>query len=105
VGHTSAGAGGDGQYRVARFSELVGRPAGPPRHFVRPARFDDLLTVAVRVANVGRKSVTYAFEFFRDDELLARGRVTSVCCRVHPDRSFESAEIPESLRAKLAQAS
>jgi YbgC/YbaW family acyl-CoA thioester hydrolase len=73
--------------------------------FVRPARFDDLLTIAVRVQNVGRKSVTYAFEFFRDDELLARGRVTSVCCRVNPDRSFESVELPASLRARLEEAS
>ena len=73
--------------------------------FVRPARFDDLLTIAVRVENVGRKSITYVFEFFRDDELLARGRVTSVCCRVSPDRSFESIEIPASLRARLEEAS
>jgi YbgC/YbaW family acyl-CoA thioester hydrolase len=69
--------------------------------YLRPARFEDLLTVTVRVANVGRKSVTYAFEFFRDDDLLARGRVTSVCCRVNPDGSFESTEVPASLRARL----
>jgi acyl-CoA thioester hydrolase len=87
-----------------------GQELGFPRvsascDFVRPARFDDLLTIAVRVHKVGRKSVTYAFEFYRDDELLATGRVTSVCCRVNPDRSFESTEIPASLRARLQEAS
>jgi YbgC/YbaW family acyl-CoA thioester hydrolase len=73
--------------------------------YLRPAYFEDLVTVTVRVQKVGRKSVTYAFEFFRDDELLARGQITSVCCRVHADRSFESAEVPASLRARLEQAS
>ncbi len=71
--------------------------------YLRPAYFEDLLTVTVRVAKVGRKSVTYAFEFFRDDELLARGQVTSVCCRVNADGSFESTEVPASLRAQLEQ--
>jgi YbgC/YbaW family acyl-CoA thioester hydrolase len=69
--------------------------------YLRPARFEDLLTILVRVQTVGRKSVTYAFEFFHDEELLARGRVTSVCCRVNPDGSFESTEVPASLREKL----
>jgi acyl-CoA thioester hydrolase len=87
-----------------------GQELGFPRvsascDFMRPARFDDLLTITVRVENLGRKSVTYAFEFFHDEELLARGQVTSVCCRVNPDRSFESTEIPASLRARLEEAS
>jgi YbgC/YbaW family acyl-CoA thioester hydrolase len=73
--------------------------------YLRPAYFGDLLTVTVRVQKVGSKSVTYAFEFFRDDELLARGRVTSVCCRVNPDGSFESTEVPAGLRARLQPAS
>jgi YbgC/YbaW family acyl-CoA thioester hydrolase len=73
--------------------------------YLRPAYFEDLLTVTVRVQKVGSKSVTYAFEFFRDDELLARGRVTTVCCRVNPDGSFESTEVPASLRARLEPAS
>jgi YbgC/YbaW family acyl-CoA thioester hydrolase len=87
-----------------------GQELGFPRvsascDFMRPARFDDLLTITVRVENLGRKSVTYAFEFFLNGDLLARGRVTSVCCRVNPDRSFESIEIPANLRARLEEAS
>ncbi len=69
--------------------------------YLRPARFQDMLSIVVRVHTVGRKSVTYAFEFLRGEDLLARGQVTSVCCRVNPDHSFESMEIPASLRELL----
>src|SRR3954468_12285601 len=45
-----------------------GVPLGFPRvsaacDYVRPARFEDILQIAVTLAKVGRKSVTYAFEF------------------------------------------
>jgi YbgC/YbaW family acyl-CoA thioester hydrolase len=69
--------------------------------YVKPARFDDVLDIAVTIARLGRKSVTYAFEFSRDGELLARGQVSSVCCRVHADHGLESIAIPASLRARL----
>src|SRR5436305_6306274 len=48
-----------------------GRMLGFPRvaascDYLRPARFEDLLDVAVTLRKVGRKSVTYGFEFFKD---------------------------------------
>ncbi len=69
--------------------------------YMKPAYFEDLLDVEVRVKNVGRSSVTYAFEFSKAGAVLARGQVTSVCCRTRGDRQLESAPIPDSLRAKL----
>lgn len=69
--------------------------------YVKPATFEDVLDVAVTVAKVGRKSVTYAFEFSKGGEVLARGQVSSVCCRVHDDHRLESIEIPASFRARL----
>ena len=83
-----------------------GQKIGFPRvsascDYLRPARFEDLLDVAVRLQSVGRKSVTYAFEFSRRGEAIARGQVTSVCCRVIGDHQIESIEIPASLRAIL----
>ena len=82
------------------------QPLGFPRvsatcNFLRPARFGDLLDISVSVQKVGRKSVTYAFESSRDGELIARGQVSSVCCRVHEEHRLESIEIPASLRALL----
>jgi YbgC/YbaW family acyl-CoA thioester hydrolase len=70
----------------------------------RPARFEDVLDVTVTLEKLGGKSVTYAFEFSHHGELIARGRVTSVCCRVLPNHHLEPIEIPASLRARLAAA-
>src|SRR5437588_11616058 len=69
--------------------------------YLRPARFGDLLTVNVMLEKVGSKSLTYAFEFTRDEELIARGGLTCVCCRVNPDGSFVSVEVPAGLRERL----
>jgi YbgC/YbaW family acyl-CoA thioester hydrolase len=83
-----------------------GLPVGFPRvsascDYLRPAYFEDLLEVAVTVEKVGRSSVTYGFDFSRDGELLARGKVTAVCCRVLADHRMESFEIPLELRQQL----
>lgn len=72
--------------------------------YLRPARFEDLLDVTVRVVRIGRKSVTYAFEFFKNEELLARGQITAVCCRVQVDQPLQAIEIPASLRERLEPA-
>jgi YbgC/YbaW family acyl-CoA thioester hydrolase len=71
--------------------------------YLRPARFQDVLDIAVRVERIGRKSVTYAFEFSLDGAVIARGRVSSVCCRVRPGHDIESVPIPAALRAVLEQ--
>jgi YbgC/YbaW family acyl-CoA thioester hydrolase len=83
-----------------------GQKIGFPRvaascDYFKPVTFMDVVEVAVRVERVGAKSVTYAFEFSKGGEVVARGRVTSVCCRVRPGHAIESIEIPETLRAKL----
>jgi acyl-CoA thioester hydrolase len=71
--------------------------------FIKPARFEDLLDVSVSIQRIGRKSVTYGFEFSLRGEVIARGQITSVCCRVD-SRPLESIEIPASLRALLERA-
>jgi YbgC/YbaW family acyl-CoA thioester hydrolase len=69
--------------------------------FLRPVRFEDVLEIAVTVERVGRKSVSYDFQFACRGETVAHGRVTAVCCRHGPDGSIESVEIPDEIRAKL----
>jgi YbgC/YbaW family acyl-CoA thioester hydrolase len=69
--------------------------------YLKPVRFEDELEIAVRLERLGRKSVTYAFEFFKGGEAVARGQVTSVCCRIVPGHSIEAIDIPEGIRAKL----
>jgi acyl-CoA thioester hydrolase len=68
--------------------------------FVKPARFEDVLDISVRIVRLGKKSVTYGFEFSLKGELIARGQITSACCRVdsHP---LQAIDIPPSLRARI----
>jgi YbgC/YbaW family acyl-CoA thioester hydrolase len=84
-----------------------GQRVGFPRvsascDYLKPARFEDLLTVVVTVERIGTKSVTYAFDFLRGEELLARGKISAVCCRVDGDHGMVSIEIPPDIRARLA---
>ena len=81
-------------------------PLGFPRvsascDYLRPVFFEDVLDSAVTLENLGRKSVTYAFEFSRGGTVIARGRLASVCGRVREDRRLESMEIPAALRQRL----
>ena len=82
-----------------------GQRIGLPRvaascDFLQPARFEEILDVVVTIKNLGRKSVTYGFEFFKENIVIARGQITAVCCRVSADR-IESVEIPPDIRKKL----
>lgn len=47
--------------------------------YLRPARFDDELRLAVRVTELGRASVRFDYELRRDDELLATGHTRLGC--------------------------
>ena len=83
-----------------------GQDLGFPRvaancDYLSPARFEDLLDVEVNTVRIGEKSVTYGFDFSRRGDPIARGKVTSVCCRVLGDHKWESIAIPASYRARL----
>jgi acyl-CoA thioesterase FadM len=67
-------------------------------------RFENLLDVTVAVARLGTKSITYAFEFLKDGEAVARGQVTCVCCVVGEGQPMRGREIPASFRALLEAA-
>lgn len=69
--------------------------------YLKPARFEDLLEISVTLLKVGRKSLTYRHEFFKDGELIARGQISAVCCLVGPDQDIQGIEIPAGLRALL----
>jgi acyl-CoA thioester hydrolase len=70
--------------------------------YKKPAYFEDLLTIAVTVERVGRKSITYRFDFTNQrGEALAVGRITAVLIRNTGPNSMESLELPPEMRAKL----
>lgn len=70
--------------------------------FLSPVRFEDVVDIAVRVERVGRKSVTYSFDFTHEGRPVAKGRISAVCCRVGPGvQEIESVEIPAEIRTRL----
>jgi acyl-CoA thioester hydrolase len=70
--------------------------------FLRPAVFEDVLTIAVTIEKIGTKSVSYRFDFSNQrGEPVALGRITTVLCRHPAPGRMVSVEIPPELRAKL----
>jgi YbgC/YbaW family acyl-CoA thioester hydrolase len=70
--------------------------------FLKPARFQDVLTITVTVEKLGTKSITYRHEFTNQQgETIAIGRITSVLVRSTGPDGLESLEIPAEIRAKL----
>lgn len=70
--------------------------------YKRPAHFEDVLDIAVSVARLGTKSVTYEFRFTHDADEIALGIITVVCCRIEKGKPPRSIEIPKRFAAALA---
>lgn len=74
--------------------------------YVKPARFQDVLDIEVRVEKIGRSSVQYSFAFTLDGTAIANGRMTAVLCRLrekaddagHRSAKLEPMEIPDAIR-------
>jgi YbgC/YbaW family acyl-CoA thioester hydrolase len=83
-----------------------GQELGWPRvaascEYFRPAFFEDVLTIRLQLTNVGRKSLSYTAEFYRGDELIARGTITACCCRMDPQGGMTAIPLPEEIRERL----
>jgi YbgC/YbaW family acyl-CoA thioester hydrolase len=85
-----------------------GRQFGFPRvaaacDYLKPVKFEEVLEIAVEVERIGNKSVTYLFTFSRAGDVVARGKLITVCSQEsESEESFESIEIPDEIRQKLA---
>jgi acyl-CoA thioester hydrolase len=66
--------------------------------FSRPARLDDSLAVSVRLESLGRVRCVFVQEVKRDDEVLAKARVTVASVT---GENMKPVEIPEGLRKKM----
>lgn len=74
--------------------------------YQKPARFLDILTIAVSVEKVGLKSVSYRFDFANQHgEALASGRITAVLCQETEPGRLQSCEFPAEFRTKLGATS
>jgi acyl-CoA thioester hydrolase len=66
--------------------------------FRASARFDDLLTVGVRIANVGTSSFTLAYRITRDTTLVCEARTVHVTI---DRKARHKRQLPDELRAAL----
>ena len=69
--------------------------------YMKPARFEEVLTTEVRVDRIGRTSISYRFMVSRAEEELARGHITAVLCRVFDDHTLEPFPFPDELRERI----
>tara|TARA_R110002049_G_scaffold27321_2_gene94364 strand:- start:642987 stop:643433 length:447 start_codon:yes stop_codon:yes gene_type:complete len=75
--------------------------------YISAARFEDVLQIHVRVIKIGNSSLQYGFEIVRDEQAIANGTMTTVCCQLAKDPAtgathLEKSQIPDSIRALLA---
>jgi acyl-CoA thioester hydrolase len=72
--------------------------------YLAPARFGDVLDIHVKVAKKGRSSLTYAIDISREGTPVARGRVTTVCCRLSGPGGMKAVPIPSFLAGRIEEA-
>ncbi len=69
--------------------------------FISPVKFEDVMDIAVEIARLGTKSVTWKFTFSAGGRPVANGLVTSVCCRFNSDGTVRSVPIPAWIAERL----
>src|SRR5262245_37859728 len=69
--------------------------------FTAAAKFEDVLEIEVRIARLGKRSITYAHRFLRDGSELATGEITAVCCRIKDGKPPKSIDRPAARVKKL----
>lgn len=70
--------------------------------YSRPLRFEDVVSVHLRVVRIGRGSITYQYLFTLDDSEVARGEVTVACVTRDAEGKMKSVELPGSLSSRLS---
>ncbi|HVT73281.1 MAG TPA: thioesterase family protein [Lacunisphaera sp.] len=90
-------------------SFVPGRIVGWPRvnvscDYRAPLRFNDTVEVKLLVKKLGKRSVTYAFQFCKDGRVVATGEVTAVCVAAGGKDGMVAQPIPADVRAKLQEA-
>jgi acyl-CoA thioester hydrolase len=68
--------------------------------FRAPARFDDVLGLQLRIAELGTTSITTEFDVVRDGEALVSGRMRHVCLDA---RTWGKAALPDWIRDGLTR--
>ena len=88
-------------------TEWDGNKIGWPRleatcTYLSPAVFEDVLDIHLKVIRKGTKSLTYRFDFFREETAIARGELSTVCCICNPGEKIRSIPIPDFIADQIA---
>ena len=67
--------------------------------YLGSAGYDDVLEICCRVARLGRSSMTFAFEIYREPEPAPL--VTAELVYVNADRAMRPAALPDDLRQRV----
>lgn len=68
--------------------------------YLGSARYDDLLTICCRVARLGRSSMTFHFEIYREKEVAPLVSAELVYVNADP-ATMEPAPLPDELRSRV----
>ena len=68
--------------------------------YLGSARYDDVLEIGCRVARLGRSSMTFAFEIYREGE--AAPLVTAELVYVNADGKMQAVTLPPELRERVS---
>jgi 4-hydroxybenzoyl-CoA thioesterase/acyl-CoA thioester hydrolase len=68
--------------------------------FFRPVRFEDVVQLEVALQQMTNRSATYQIVFRLNQQEVARGEVTAVCCQVR-DGQLTAVPIPATYRQRL----
>lgn len=91
---------------IARAGETTGWPRlAATFDFKAPLRFEDEFEVAVRIANVTRRSLEYEFTIRKDGALVGSGTITTARVSKQPGRPMKALDLPDDVVARLRAAS
>ena len=85
-----------------------GHEIGWPRvsaslEYQSPARLGDELTIELRVARKGAKSMTYDFAVRVGERPVAKGRMSSVCCVLDDPAGIRAIPIPADIARRIVE--
>jgi acyl-CoA thioester hydrolase len=64
-------------------------------------RFQDDFEIRLGVTQIGKKSMTYAAQIVRDNQVLAQGHSTCACCEIGQDGHLRATPVPTDIIEKL----
>ena len=69
--------------------------------YFQPVRFEDEISIRVKVIRKGTKSLTYEFAFTKDGTDVARGQSTVVCCICNHGEKLRAIPIPDFIAGRI----